>query len=375
MKNLYKTIILIFVFTSFTTILFSQAKEIDVLYLKDGKVISGKIIEKIPDKTVVIETKEGVEFYDYVDINRVEKEYIPVIESVYPTSGIVGSVVTINGSFPSQPKNCKVFFGSQQVGIDAWRSDRITIKVPDVDEKTYSVAVQMGSQRDLAQNSFTVVSPVTQQVNTTPYSPSGQSTDEYNLGGFWFNFAYVTPNGEFGETSGQNAGFAKKGFGTGYEGRVHLSENLYLPLSFQFAYLGLNIEEMRNQSSSVLSSEDEAHYLMWFTLGLGVAINLSPSAYLFGSGDYGISLIHLPDLNYESSNVKLESADTFAPGFAYSFGLTFTDAVTFGAKYFSAKPKHKVTITNTGSFSSSSMEREFEQPTKVGVFYISFSLN
>lgn len=375
MKNLYKTIILAFILSSIPSMLFSQAKEIDVLYMKDGKVISGKIIEKIPDKTVVIETKEGVEFYDYPDINRIEKEYIPVIETVYPSSGVVASIVYINGTFPSQPRNCKVFFGSQQVGIEAWKSDRITIKVPDVDEKAYSITVQMGSQKDIAQNSFTVVPPITQQVSTNQYSGYGPSTDEYNLGGFWFNFAYATPNGEFGETSGQNAGFAQGGFGTGYEGRVHLSENLYLPLSFQFAYLGFNIEEMRNQSGSALSSEDEAHYLMWFTLGLGVAINLSPSAYLFGSGDYGMSLIHLPDLNYETANMKMESADTFAPGFTYSFGLTFTDAVTFGAKYFSAKPKHKVTFVNSNTFPSTSNEFEIERPTKVGMFYISFALN
>ncbi|MEW5798463.1 MAG: IPT/TIG domain-containing protein [Bacteroidota bacterium] len=374
MKNLYKSLFLIITLLLLSaTDLFSQAKEVDVLYLKNGKVVSGKIIEKIPDKTVVIESSEGIEFFDFVDISRIEKEYIPVIESVSPSSGVVGSSVYITGMFPSEPKNCKVFLGSQQVAIEAWRSDRITIKVPDVDEKSYAVAVQMGSQRDVHSNAFTVTSPVSEQNYSSPASNS--YNEGYNLGGFWFNFAYSTPNGEFKETTGQNAGFAKSGFGTGYEGRIHLSENLYMPLSFQFAYLGLNIDEMRNQSGSSLSSEDEAHYLMWFTLGLGVAINLSHSAYLFGSGDYGISLIHLPDLNYETANVKLESADTFAPGFAYSFGLTFTDAVTFGAKYFSAKPKHKVTITNSNSFPSSSMEREFEQPTKVGIFYISFALN
>lgn len=376
MKNLYR--LLFFIITlSFLSApnLFSQAKEVDVLYMKNGKVVSGKIIEKIPDKTVVIETKDGVEFFDYVDIGRIEKEYIPVITSIQPASGSVGSSVYINGTFPNQPKNCKVFFGTQQVAIEGWRNDRITIKVPDIEERVYSIAVHMGSQQDVTQNGFRVTSPTAQPEYSSEPSTVNESTGEYYLGGFWFNFAYAQPKGEFKETTSPNSGYAKNGYSLGYEGRVHLSQNLYLPLSFQFAYLGLNIEEMRNQNSSVLSSEDEAHYMMWFTLGLGVAINLSHSAYLFGSGDYGISLIHLPDLNYETANVKLESADTWAPGFTYSFGLTFTDAVTFGAKYFSAKPKHKVTITNSGSFPSSSTEREFEQPTKVGIFYISFALN
>jgi len=54
---------------------FSQNQTKDVVYLKNGSVIKGDIIEQIPNKSIKIETADGNIFvYDFSDIEKITKE-------------------------------------------------------------------------------------------------------------------------------------------------------------------------------------------------------------------------------------------------------------------------------------------------------------
>ena len=86
-----KTVILVLsvlVLSVFTTNALAKIKIIDLIYLTDGSVVTGKIIEKIPDESIKIETKEKSWTKDQsisiIEISEVDK--IKTIQFIEPTS-------------------------------------------------------------------------------------------------------------------------------------------------------------------------------------------------------------------------------------------------------------------------------------------------
>ena len=376
MRNFYRFLYIAFASVFLITIqLYSQDQDIDVIYLKNGKTVSGKIVERIPDKTVVIETKDGIEFVDFVDIKKIQKEFIPKIESITPYSGLPGSTLSINGSFPeTQPNNAAVLFGNNQAEILQWGKSKINIRVPEIDPRDYVITMQIGNQKDVARIAYTVSSEV--QRNRIQKRPVQQQIvsqeEEYDLGGFWMNIAYTMPLGDIAKTDNSNSGFATKGFGIGYEGRIHLSSNFYLPLNFHVAYLGFDTDELQKRFPFTVSSDGKSYGLISCTIGLGLAINLSTDAYLFASADIGPTMVHRPDIILGSS-VTYNSANTFTTGHGFSGGITFVDAVTMGYRFFTAKPKHQVEISYSPSSTPSSTV-EIEQQIDIGQIYFAVTL-
>ncbi len=91
------------------TIAFAQSSKQDVLYLKNGSIIRGTIIEFIPDKTVKIQTADSSLFvFSSLEVEKIQKEEIPATvqrESVAPPhqkdNAVVASIfggVAIPGS-------------------------------------------------------------------------------------------------------------------------------------------------------------------------------------------------------------------------------------------------------------------------------------
>ncbi|RPI19118.1 MAG: hypothetical protein EHM58_02795 [Ignavibacteriae bacterium] len=75
MKLFLQTIIILAVLIS-TGVTYSQQYE-DVVYLKDGSIIHGTIIEQVPNVSVKIKTKDGNVFaYKYEDIQKFTKEEV-----------------------------------------------------------------------------------------------------------------------------------------------------------------------------------------------------------------------------------------------------------------------------------------------------------
>ncbi len=68
----YLTLIL---FVSITTLSFAQNNYQDVVYLKNGSIIRGVIIEQVPNKSIKIETADGSVFvYQMDEIEKIAKE-------------------------------------------------------------------------------------------------------------------------------------------------------------------------------------------------------------------------------------------------------------------------------------------------------------
>lgn len=70
-----------------TSIALSQQEYEEVVYLKNGSVIKGTIIEQVPDVSIKIQTKDGNTFvYQMDEIDRITKE--PVQSSVQADNGV-----------------------------------------------------------------------------------------------------------------------------------------------------------------------------------------------------------------------------------------------------------------------------------------------
>ncbi|MDY0105017.1 MAG: hypothetical protein RBS07_18945 [Lentimicrobium sp.] len=83
-----KKIIAFFVFTFIPVVMFAQinyANYQDVVYLKNGNVIRGIILEQVPNESLKIETNEGsVSVVQMSDVEKIAKEKIPEIQQVKP---------------------------------------------------------------------------------------------------------------------------------------------------------------------------------------------------------------------------------------------------------------------------------------------------
>lgn len=72
-----KKILTLVLFTLFTLVVFAQSKLQDVVYLKNGSIIRGIIIEQVPNKSIKIETADKSVFvYQLEEIEKLVKETI-----------------------------------------------------------------------------------------------------------------------------------------------------------------------------------------------------------------------------------------------------------------------------------------------------------
>lgn len=70
-----KSILIIFFFTTISLLSFGQNQYQDVVYLKNGSIIRGIIIEQIPNKSIKIETYDKSLFvFTYDEIEKITKE-------------------------------------------------------------------------------------------------------------------------------------------------------------------------------------------------------------------------------------------------------------------------------------------------------------
>jgi hypothetical protein len=89
MKSSLLTLVLISL--SYSSVVFGQTQNLqDVVYLKNGSVIHGTIIEEVPNKSIKIETSDGnIFFYQMDEIEKLTKEpsRIPISENGTPSGG------------------------------------------------------------------------------------------------------------------------------------------------------------------------------------------------------------------------------------------------------------------------------------------------
>lgn len=353
----------------------SQDQEADVIYLKNGKTIIGQIRERIPEKSVVIETREGIEIVDYSDINNIVREFFPKITSVFPVEGTPGTTVVIAGSFPPQQRNnAKIFLGLASVRPAQWNSGSITITVPEeTNPGQYSITVQIGNQKAVSASAFTVKMTANDQGVARRGSTRQSTYDQsYSDLGAAFNLSYLNPSGEFKSTGGGNSGFAGDGGGFGFESRARIANNFYIPFGYNVYLNSIDLEAMKNSSGNIfeVTSDEEMYITALFHFGLGLLVPFTDDFFLYTSGEGTFGYYFRPDLKFRTSNgtVSYESASAWPFGFSWSAGFLFSNGLTLGYRYYSATPVYEEKYTLSGD--SKTYDKEREQPTTFGVLFI-----
>ncbi len=356
-------------------IVLSQDHEADVIYLKNGKTIVGQIQERIPDKSVIIETREGIEIVDYSDIKNIEREFFPKVTSLLPNEGEPGTPVVIEGAFPAEKRsNAKIFFGKSPVQSVQWNAGSITIAVPEeTDPGAYTVTIQIGNQKATSGTVFTVrMRDDARGLARYGYSQKQSFDQPYTDLGSSFNLSYVNPSGEFKETEGGNAGFAGGGGGFGFEIRSRIAENFYIPFGYNGFLNSIDLEAMKSAGGGFtdVTSDEEMYITVAFHLGLGFLLPLSDDFFLYASGEGTFGYYYRPDLKFTNSggSVSYESASAWPFGFSWSAGFLFSNGMTLGYRYYSATPTYTEKYTFSGDYRT--YENEREQPTTFGVLFL-----
>jgi opacity protein-like surface antigen len=111
-----KKILLTTVFFFLSTILFAQSDLQDVVYLTNGSIIRGTIIEQVPNQSLTIETADGSLFVLAMDeIERISRERIevpPVLE--HRRFGVIGG---LNGASQFVTYGRETAFTDTRIGV------------------------------------------------------------------------------------------------------------------------------------------------------------------------------------------------------------------------------------------------------------------
>ncbi len=380
MKNFYFFILILSAL--FFQTLFAQKNEVDVLYLKNGKTITGKIIERVEDRTIIIETSEGTDFIDLVDISRIEKELVPRISSVYPLMGGVGTTVTILGeNFGKKTDRNGIMIGGIPAPIKKWTETQIQITIPELPPQKYFFSVVNGIQKDISKQQFDLTYTALQTEENRKRAaaveqPKAQPQPQYvypeekenKTAAFIISIAYAKPQKEFAATEGDDAGFAKAGYAVGMEGRIAFSDFIYMPIEFQMLGNELNIDELQKKTGYSISSDNKAFTELYLAAGLGFAIHLAYDTYLFGSYSYGYFFNTYPDMRFEigSNYTQFNSAEAESEGKIFAFGIT-SGAATLGYKVISTNPEFEISYYASNNFSNNTLKGN--QPITVALFY------
>ena len=112
-----KKYLTLFLFLLLTTVTFGQGDYQDVVYLKNGSIIRGVIIEQVPNKSIKIETADGNIFVFQIDeIEKIVKERYRRRDRTFSKKGLQSGYKGV------------VELG-YQIGIDYYGEDRVKLDI------------------------------------------------------------------------------------------------------------------------------------------------------------------------------------------------------------------------------------------------------
>jgi len=193
------------------------------------------------------------------------------------------------------------------------------------------------------------------------------------------------PQGDFGSTVRDNdkAGFAKTGFCAMAEGSKNLNENVLWVSSLAFALNSADESAMKDPSDYWDEySVSAGNYLTsWAMTGIGYETAISPTINIYGTGQIGLLLSSVPDVEassgYSASSFKVTTK--MGTSFAYGFGGGIKiNKINIGIRYYTGEPEYEeseVYSYSTAGYSSSSTDtRKVQRPATVLLLMIGINL-
>ncbi|MDR3628643.1 MAG: outer membrane beta-barrel protein [Ignavibacteriaceae bacterium] len=155
------------------------------------------------------------------------------------------------------------------------------------------------------------------------------------------------PEGDFGSTSGEKAGYAKTGFSAMVQGDKSLSESIYWTSSISLAINSLDESSMRSATGvSGMNITTTNYYTTWVMTGVGFETPVSPTVKIYGSAQLGLLVSKFPDVTISYNGISVNQTADMATAFAYGFGAGFwLNNFNLGLRYYTGQPKYKETAS------------------------------
>jgi hypothetical protein len=178
------------------------------------------------------------------------------------------------------------------------------------------------------------------------------------------------PQGDFGSTNGDKAGYAKTGFCVMIEGSKNLNESLNWISSVSLALNSLDESEMENKLSGFTVSSGN-YITTWVMTGVGFETVASPSVKIYGIGQIGLLLSSFPDIKLSSGGTSITQTTKMGTSFAYGFGAgVIITKINIGIRYYSGEPEYE----QTASYGNVTGSAKVKMPATVLQLLIGFNL-
>ena len=176
------------------------------------------------------------------------------------------------------------------------------------------------------------------------------------------------PVGDFGDDSGDDAGFAKMGFGGGLEFTKALSSP-ELGWATSVSFITNPLDESALQDIFGDNLETKPIFNIPILTGLKYQTEISDGMQFFGTAQLGINLIKSGTWSYNNTEIKFDMATSF--GFVIGGGLIFNDKFNLGIRYYAlGKPEIEAEIFIEGDSVDT-----FEEEIKISIFAITLGIN
>jgi hypothetical protein len=166
-------------------------------------------------------------------------------------------------------------------------------------------------------------------------------------GGFMLFGGLALPNGEFGKTDGDNAGFAKKGYFGGAEIMFSVAPSIGIVLDGR--YIINKYDD--SQIATMIGSYPGYTYSVGSYTGIlpmgGIRLYTTGTLGLFVDAQAGYMFAKSPEVTVTGPGVNEKVDAVSGKGLAYgaSAGIDIGNTLVIGATYIICKPKFEMTVT------------------------------
>lgn len=211
-----KTIIAIILLVFVSSLALAQSQYTEIIYLKNGSVIRGIIIESIPNKSVKIQTKDGnIFFYNIDEIDKITKEISDdsfsdkndskVVSQTQSGSLFIGGEIYFSNASTKYNSSLDLFMFTSRIGF--FVVDNLLLGV--------SLAYANVSYNSRSQDQFIIGPILRYYFGSVPSKP----------------FTYLV----FGYNTQENYNSTALGLGLGYN--IAISRNVALSPVIQYAFV------------------------------------------------------------------------------------------------------------------------------------------
>jgi len=191
-------------------------------------------------------------------------------------------------------------------------------------------------------------------------SKDKKSDEGTSRGGLMLFGGLGLPNGAFGKTEGEDAGYAKQGYFGGAEIMFSLAPGVGIVLDGRYMINKLNEEEILKQVGGGSNVSVSLGSFTGILPMAGLRLYLPAPLSIFVDAQAGYMFAKTPEMTYTAPGFsqKVESQNGKGLALGASAGIDIGNTLIVGATYIITKPKFESTSTTGGTSTTTTMEQQ-----------------